>query len=206
MFLCRALRAAAPRRARDFGVMRDIIMLQDYSIKGVDTPQGTLSAVKGGYLRNFLMPRGIAVLATPKNREKYLTGDAFADVQQLFKDLDAPADALEGALEADLLDADLLAADGAADGEADGADATDALALLDEAGEVVVAPPPKYHTPPSPLHTITPVARTPYLDVSHLMAAAAAERIKLEKHKAFVATKMTHVEEMEKYLRDQGEK
>lgn len=45
-----------------------IILLRD--VKGLGGP-GDTRVVKGGYARNFLLPRGLAVLATQENLKRY---------------------------------------------------------------------------------------------------------------------------------------
>ncbi len=45
-----------------------VILLRE--VKGLGEA-GDMKSVRGGYARNFLLPRGLAVLATPENIKRY---------------------------------------------------------------------------------------------------------------------------------------
>ncbi|KAJ8601267.1 hypothetical protein CTAYLR_003290 [Chrysophaeum taylorii] len=46
---------------------RRALLLREFEIKGRQEPKGAVVDVAAGYLRNYLMPRNIAVIATTRN-------------------------------------------------------------------------------------------------------------------------------------------
>jgi len=59
-------------RPTRFKSTRQALLLQDYVIKGKNEKSGSVVSVAGGYLRNFLMPRNVAVAATKRNVAAFL--------------------------------------------------------------------------------------------------------------------------------------
>lgn len=77
------LRAAARRTSRAPGLARrrplatrQAILLKDTVLKGRTERAGSVVAVAGGHLRNYLYPRGVAVHATPENLARRADIDA----------------------------------------------------------------------------------------------------------------------------------
>lgn len=66
-----ARRAAAAHGPHAHLATRRAILLRDFELKGRTEPAGTIVDVAGGYLRNYLLPRSIAVAATRSNVLKY---------------------------------------------------------------------------------------------------------------------------------------
>lgn len=72
MMIARRLRVVVGRGFAS----RPVILLKDFTIKGKEEPAGSIVSVTRGYMRNYLLPRNIAVAATPRNRAYYAKVEA----------------------------------------------------------------------------------------------------------------------------------